>query len=97
MINHIVLFRTKPDNDLRNILETGFFKLKRKIHEIQFISDGNNISKEGFDKSYNKGCIILFEDKINLQTYLVSEAHKEFVDKYVKDTVEDVLVFDYEI
>ncbi len=95
MINHIVLFKTEENDELDIILDKEFFKLKNKIPEIISITEGNNISKEGFDKEFNKGYILQFEDEKKLQTYLVSEAHKYFVDKYVKELVEDVCIFDY--
>ena len=95
MINHIVLFKTKNNEYLDKILENEFFKLKDKIPEIMSITGGNNTSKEGFGKGFNKGYTLRFENEINLQTYIVSEAHKNFVNKYVTNTIEDVLVFDY--
>jgi hypothetical protein len=96
MINHVVLFKTKKvQQNLVDLMEKEFFDLKNKIPEIKAISGGNNCSSEGLSKDFSKGYLLSFENQQELQKYLDSEEHRNFVVNYVNPVVEDVIVFDY--
>lgn len=98
MIKHIVLFGVEPDASQIQIdnFYTNLYKLKEKIPGILSVEGGKNISLENYTKCLTDGFIMTFSDKKSRDDYLLCEAHKKFVEKYVDPIFDDCVVYDFE-
>lgn len=95
MVEHVVLFRLKPDAS--EALKTGLMRslvgLKDLIPGIVHASAGPNFSARA--QGYTHGLVIRFTDKAALDAYLTHPAHVEVVEKQVRPISEGVLALDY--
>ena len=95
---HIVAFKYKKaitDAKKKEVAD-ALVALKGKIPQIQSVTHGTNISKEGFDKGFQEAFILTFANEKDRDTYLEHEEHKKFA-KLLDGILADkgVFVFDF--
>jgi len=96
LLRHIVLFKFKDETssvEMKKIQES-FMDLSRKIHEIQDMEWGINISPENFHQGFTHCFILSFESKEDLAQYQINPDHLEF-QKILIPAMEKVFVVDY--
>ncbi len=98
MINHIVLFKFKPDATEAQVesVYDGILGLKNSIYGIKSVAIGKNISAENKNKGFSHGFVMQFEDASCRDIYLWHPEHRWVVEECLLPIKEDVLVFDYE-
>ena len=96
MIEHIVLFKAKPDAppEALEAMLKALAALKNTIPGLLQISTGVNFSARA--QGYTHGLVVRFPDRAALDAYQVHPAHQKAVVKQVRPNVEGVLALDYE-
>ena len=97
MIKHIVMWKLKDENKIKNaaLLKKKLLALKDQIKEIKEIEVGIN-SQEASSENYNVVLVSEFLSMEELNKYTVHPAHQDLV-KYVR-TIRDIrTAVDYEI
>ncbi|MBI4396420.1 MAG: Dabb family protein [Elusimicrobia bacterium] len=96
MIEHIVLFKIKPNTTdeqssrmLRRLLE-----LREKAPGILEVSAGANFSERS--RGFTHGFVVRFKDRAALDAYLPHPEHQAVVQECVRPIAEEVLVVDFE-
>ena len=97
MVEHIVLFKWKPEATPEAITQAveGLRGLKDKISGIVDLSCGENFSDRS--QGFTHGLVVRFTDRAALEAYGPSEAHQHVVQNYIMPIRADVLAVDYEI
>ena len=96
MIEHIVLFRWKPeatDEQVAAVME-GLRGLKDSVPGILALACGVDFS--GRAQGYTHGLVVRFPDRAALDAYGPHPAHQAVVETQIKPIVSDVLAFDFE-
>jgi len=97
MIKHIVMWKLKDENKIKNaaLLKKKLLALKDQIKEIKEIEVGIN-SQEASSENYDVVLVSEFLSMEELNKYTVHPTHQDLV-KYVK-TIRDIrTAVDYEI
>jgi len=99
MINHVVLFKFKPDTpeDRIESLYKNISGLEKKIYGIESVTFGKNNNPENKNHGFSHGFIMQFKDEECRDIYLWHPEHKWVAENYVRPIAEDVLAFDYEV
>ena len=97
MIEHVILFRWKPettDTQITAVME-GLQGLKDQIPGILALACGADFS--GRAQGYTHGLVVRFSDRAALDAYGPHPAHQAVVVNQIKPFVENVLGFDLEV
>ena len=90
------MFRMKEENSESNILELKdkLDQLKNKIPQLEQLETGMNISRS--PSAFDLVLVTLFNDEDGLNAYREHPEHQDVL-SFVKKTVEEVKVVDYNI
>ncbi|WWD21678.1 hypothetical protein CI109_106164 [Kwoniella shandongensis] len=96
-IVHIVLWKLRKQAG-----EDGFAQAKAAIANLKTVPGPETFHLgppllDGRAKGFNWGLYSVFASPEALQTYAVSEAHVNVVEKHVKPNVEELLAYDFEL
>ncbi len=96
MIEHIVLFKWKPEATAEqiNTAVEGLRGLKALLPEILELTIGENFTDRS--QGYTHGLVVRFADKAGLESYGPSDAHQYVVKNLITPIRIDVLAVDYE-
>ena len=94
MLEHIVLFKPKPETteDQEKQLVQRLMDLAEHIPQIVQISAGKSLTVRS--KGYTVGLVVRFNNEADLNIYRVHPKHQEVVEE-VKKLCEDTLALDY--
>ena len=97
MIEHIVLFKWKPEASDLQISEAinSLRALKSKIPGIIDLSCGKNFSERG--QGFQHGLVVRFNNRESLKNYLPHPSHQEIFQNLIKPILADIIAIDYEI
>lgn len=97
-IQHMVLFRIKPEVTTEKITElfTLLAKLQQLIPGITYFAGGPYSSPEGLNQGYTHGFVMTFESVDARDTYLPHPEH-ERVKALLLACINSALVFDFEV
>lgn len=96
MLEHIVLFRFKPETTTytkQKIVEE-LMALKGKVPSILSISAGPNFSDR--NQGFEYGLVVRFADRQGLDSYQVHADHQHIVHDLIRPALADILAVDYE-
>ena len=93
---HVVTLKFKEGTaaDVIKKIQDEFRALKTKVPEVVTYMGGTNVSKEGKNKGFTHCSVLTFKSEKDLDTYVASAAHQEFV-KLLKESIDDVVVVDF--
>jgi hypothetical protein len=96
MVEHVVLFKIRPDatDAQKNEMLANLLGLKAKIRGIVHATAGANYSDRS--RGYTHGFVVRFADRAALDAYLPHPEHQAVVERCVKPITDEVLVVDYE-
>jgi hypothetical protein len=96
MLEHIVLFRFKPETTVltKEKIVTELMALKGKVPSILDISAGPNFSDR--NQGFEYGLVVRFADRQGLDAYQVHPAHQHIVHELIRPALADILAVDYE-
>ncbi|MBI2300488.1 MAG: Dabb family protein [Armatimonadetes bacterium] len=96
MVEHLVLFKLKPDATPQQVdaLLAALQRLKDQIDTVRELTCGHNFSDRS--NGHQIGLLVRFADRAGLAAYLPHPAHQACVEDYVKPILVDVTVVDYE-
>ena len=96
MLDHIVLFKFKPEttHDEVNKLTSQLLGLQKNIPEIISITTGKNFSERS--KGYQQGLVVRLKNKTDLKIYQEHPSHQQVLENWIKPLTEDILAVDYE-
>jgi hypothetical protein len=96
MLEHIVLFRFKPETTelTRQRIVDGLMALKGQVPSILDISAGPNFSDR--NQGFEYGLVVRFADRQGLDSYQVHPAHQQVVQELIRPALADILAVDYE-
>ncbi|OZG71019.1 hypothetical protein BTA51_23220 [Hahella sp. CCB-MM4] len=102
MIQHVVLFKLKPDatREQITVMDQSLAALCHSVEGLLFYSGGPNNSPENLERGYNFGFVMAFTDVKARDNYLPHPEHervKEIIGELLLDAEDNVLVYDYEI
>ena len=95
MIKHMVLFRFRPDarEDTQSAVLDGLKKLPQSFPYMKRFGIGCNISKR--DNRFTHVMTIEFDTQQELELYLNSEHHEEFVRDVFRSAIEERAIASY--
>ncbi|HKI68164.1 MAG TPA: Dabb family protein [Verrucomicrobiae bacterium] len=99
MCSHVVIFWTEPAmTNAADELIIGINKHLKTIPGILHFHAGKMASSHRpvVDQSYQVALNLIFPDKQTQEDYQTHPQHLEFVEKYVKPSVNKVVVYDFE-
>ncbi|MGY4596942.1 hypothetical protein ACVWXL_004688 [Bradyrhizobium sp. GM22.5] len=96
MIRHMVLFTLKPqiDDQAKTSVLEGLAELPKHYPEMRHFGLGENISER--DQTFSHVMTMEFDTREQLQTYLKSERHEEFVKTIFRPNIERRAIASYE-
>lgn len=96
MIEHIVLFRFKPETsqETKVSIQREIKALRSLIPGILDLSMGPNFCERS--QGYEYGLVIRFADRPSLDSYQVHPEHQRIVKDLIKPALADILAVDYE-
>ncbi|KAF9292334.1 hypothetical protein BGZ88_006423 [Linnemannia elongata] len=97
-ILHTVLFKIKEDSSDEKAKEmmTAIAAFQNQLPElIQSMHSG--VDKSAQTQGFSYSFTMIFKNKQDLDTYIASEAHTQFVQKIGYPLIKDAIVVDYEI
>ncbi len=96
MVEHIVLFKWKPEATPEQIAQAadGLRELKGMVPNILDLSVGENFTERA--KGFTHGLVVRFPDKAALDVYGPHPAHQHVVQTLINPIREDILALDYE-
>ncbi len=96
MIEHIVLFRFKPETSdaTKTKIIQELLDLRSRIPSIRDISAGANFCDRS--KGYDYGLVVRFADRQGLDEYQVHPDHQKVVVEWVRPNLAEILAVDYE-
>ncbi len=97
MIEHIILFRRKPeitDAQIAAVMES-LRGLKDQIPGIVTLACGADFS--GRAQGYTHALVVRFSDRAALDAYGSHPAHQAVVETQIKPSFEGILGFDFEV
>ena len=97
MIEHLVIFKWKPDTTESQIAAAhGALRgLKDSIPGIVSITCGSTISDRG--QGYTTGLVVRLENKAALDAYGPHPAHQAVVANFISPIRENLIAIDYEV
>lgn len=97
MIEHIVLFRWKPEATEEQVAAgmDGLRGLKGSIPGIAALACGADFS--GRAQGYTHALVIRFSDRASFDAYGPHPAHRAVIETYLKPILEGVIDFDFEV
>lgn len=97
MIEHIVLFRWKPEATKEQVARgmEGLRGLKDSIPGITDLACGADFS--GRAQGYTHALVIRFSDRASFDAYGPHPAHRAVIETYLKPILEGVIDFDFEV
>ena len=97
MIEHIVLFRWKPEATTDQIAQgmNALRGLQNSIPGIVALACGADFS--GRAQGYTHALVIRFSDRAAFDFYGPSPAHQAAVNTYLRPILQDVIDFDFEV
>lgn len=97
MIEHLVLFRWKPEATVEQIAEVmrGLGGLKDRVPGITSLSTGVDFS--GRAHGYTHALVIRFSDRASFDAYGPHPAHRAVVEDTIVPILADVIDFDFEV
>ncbi|OCQ53202.1 Stress responsive A/B Barrel Domain protein [Photorhabdus australis subsp. thailandensis] len=98
MIRHILLLKFTPEikeQQLTTIRDTAI-SMQHRISGISSVEWGDNVSSENKNKGFTHAIIMTFDDHNAISNYLSHPEHDELKDLLI-DSVNDIIVFDYEV
>ena len=97
VIEHIVLFKLKPDasEERKEGMLRALLALREKIPGIVQASAGVNFADRA--RGYTHGFVARFQDRAALDAYIPHPAHQAVVESHVKPLSDGILVLDYDI
>ena len=97
MIEHIVLFRWKPETTTEQIAEgmKALRGLKDQISGIMALACGADFSDRAH--GYTHALVVRFSDRAAFDAYGPSPAHRAVVETQLKPILQDVIDFDFEV
>ena len=95
-LNHVVALKFKESATQEQIraVEKAFRELKEKIHQIDSLEWGTNVSPEKHDKGFTHCFVLSFKSDKDRDAYLVHPDHKAF-GKVLGPVMADVFVIDF--
>lgn len=96
MIEHLVLFRFKPDTSetTQERILSELRALKPLIPSIVDLSAGRNFADR--NQGYEFGLVVRLRDRAGLDAYQVHPEHQRVVQEWVRPNLEQILALDYE-
>lgn len=96
MLEHIVLFRFKPETTAytKQQIVTELLALKGKVPSIRDISAGPNFSDR--NQGFEYGLVVRFADRQGLDSYQIHPDHQRIVHDLIRPALADILAVDYE-
>lgn len=96
MLEHIVLFRFKPETTAftKEKIVTELMALKGKVPSILDISAGPNFSDR--NQGFEYGLVVRFADRQGLDAYQVHPDHQQIVHELIRPALDNILAVDYE-
>jgi len=96
VLRHIVLFRFKEETTSEQIdaVMAQLRALQDHIEEVKAFEWGIENSGRNLNDGYTHGAIFTYDNKEDLETYLVHPVHVEAAD-FVREYVESTFIFDY--
>ena len=96
MVEHIVLFRFKPETAeaTKQTIATELMALKSKVPSIIDITAGPNFADR--NKGFEYGLVVRFHDRQGLDAYQVHPDHERLVHELIRPALADILAVDYE-
>ncbi len=97
MIEHIVLFRWKPEATPEQVAGAveGLRGLKDRVPGILSLTCGADFS--GRAQGYTHALVVRLADRAALAAYGPHPAHRAVVETQIKPIIEDTLGFDFEV
>ncbi|CAQ83234.1 MULTISPECIES: Dabb family protein [Photorhabdus] len=98
MIRHILLLKFTPEikeQQLMTIRDTAI-SMQYRINGISSVEWGGNVSSENKNKGFTHAITMTFDDHNAISSYLSHPVHDELKDLLI-DSVDDIIVFDYEV
>ncbi|MBS9422381.1 Dabb family protein [Photorhabdus caribbeanensis] len=98
MIRHILLLKFTPEikeQQLMMIRDTAI-SMQHQISGISAVEWGSNVSSENKNKGFTHAITMTFDDQKAISNYLSHPKHDKLKDLLI-DSVNDIIVFDYEI
>ncbi len=96
MIRHMVLFRFRADatnQDRKSVLD-GLAKLPFLFPAMRSFGLGENVSQR--DQTFSHVMTMEFDDQAQLESYLGSPVHEDFVAGYFRPNIEQRAIASYE-
>lgn len=96
MLEHIVLFRFKPETTTftKQKIAEELLALKKTVPSIQDISAGPNFSDR--NQGYEYGLVVRFADRQGLDAYQIHPDHQRLVHELIRPALADIIAVDYE-
>ncbi|MCW3095213.1 MAG: Stress responsive alpha-beta barrel domain protein [Chthonomonadaceae bacterium] len=96
MVEHIVLFKWKPEATAEQIeaAVTGLRGLKELVPNVLDLSVGENFTDRG--QGFTHGLVVRFPDRAALEVYGPHPAHQHVVQTFINPIRENVIALDYE-
>ena len=97
MIEHIVLFRWKPEATEEQVAAgmDGLRGLKGSIPGIAALAYGADFS--GRAQGYSHALVIRFSDRASFDAYGPHPAHRAVIETHLRPILESVIGFDFEV
>ncbi|MCA6223110.1 Dabb family protein [Photorhabdus antumapuensis] len=98
MIRHILLLKFTSEikeQQLTTIRDTAI-SMQHQIKGISSIEWGSNVSSENKNKGFTHAITMTFDDHKAISNYLSHPAHDKLKDLLI-DSIDDIIVFDYEV
>lgn len=96
VLRHVVLFKFNDGTTTDRVkeIEMAFMDLRNKIHIIESIEWGKDVSPEGLSQGFTHCFFVTFSSEENRDAYIPHPDHQAFV-SLMESFVEKVLVVDY--
>ena len=97
MIEHVVLFKAKPDAPPEKLeaMMKALTALKEDIPGVLHVSAGVNFCSRS--QGYTHGFVVRFADRAALENYQPHPAHQDVIARHIRPNTDGVLALDYEI
>jgi hypothetical protein len=97
MIEHIVLFRFKPETkpEVLTAILKELRALKSLVPSVADLSAGQNFCDRS--QGFEYGLVVRFFDRQGLDAYQVHPEHQRVVREWIRPNLEQIIAVDYEI
>jgi Stress responsive A/B Barrel Domain len=95
-LRHFVAIKFKSTTTEKQIqeVENAFQSLKRKIHQVESIEGGTNVSPEKRSQGFTHGFLVTFKSEKDRDAYLIDPAHLKFKELALP-LVDSVFIIDF--